>query len=166
MQFLKSVLVVVLSICAISSAVAQDAAAPTRAVRGYGQAGCGLGSLVFGAQKGAVQIFAATLNGTGGQTFGMTSGTSNCRPAFGRDATDFIDANRMGLASDIARGEGETIVSLAAIYKCQNIGELSNVLKRNYGKIFPSSEVHAGEINQAIINAIKSETPKSCDLLS
>src|SRR3954464_7446787 len=45
----------------------------------YGTAGCGLGSLVFGDQKGAIQILAATTNTTfGTQTFGITTGTSNC----------------------------------------------------------------------------------------
>ncbi len=45
----------------------------------YGTAGCGLGSMAFGNQKGAIQILAATTNGLfGTQTFGITSGTSNC----------------------------------------------------------------------------------------
>ena len=40
----------------------------------YGLAGCGLGSMVFGDQKGMIQILAATTNNTfGTQTFGITS---------------------------------------------------------------------------------------------
>ena len=44
----------------------------------YNMAGCGLGSIVI-SSDGFVQIFAATTNGsTANQTFGITSGTSNC----------------------------------------------------------------------------------------
>ncbi|MFN8945903.1 MAG: DUF3015 family protein, partial [Pseudobdellovibrionaceae bacterium] len=47
--------------------------------QGYGMAGCGLGSVVFGDKPGFIQIFAATLNSIGGnQTFGISLGTSNC----------------------------------------------------------------------------------------
>ena len=136
------------------------------ATRGYGQAGCGLGSLVFGSQKGPVQILAYTLNFTGGSTFAMSSGTSNCKPVFGRDATDFIDANRMTLANDIARGNGETIQSLATIYRCQNSEALSIVLKRNYGEIFSSPAKHSAAINESIINLIRNNSATKCDILS
>src|SRR5690348_11977029 len=46
----------------------------------YGMAGCGLGSLVFGPNDAPVaQVLAATTNGTfASQTFGISSGTSNC----------------------------------------------------------------------------------------
>ncbi len=52
---------------------------------GYGDAGCGLGSMLFGNSPGkGSQILAVTTNGTGMQSFGISSGTSNC------DATDGI----------------------------------------------------------------------------
>ncbi len=45
----------------------------------YGEAGCGLGSMIFGDSPGFVQVLAATTNGcSGSQTFGITTGTSNC----------------------------------------------------------------------------------------
>ena len=45
---------------------------------GYKSAGCGLGSMII-KDDGFVQVFAATTNATSGsQTFGITSGTSNC----------------------------------------------------------------------------------------
>src|SRR5256885_13892242 len=78
----------------------------------YGLAGCGLGSMIFGDQKGMIQVLAATTNGTvGSQTFGITSGTSNCGEAgFSSSATrTFIEGNREALAKDAARGSGETI---------------------------------------------------------
>ena len=42
-----------------------------------GSAGCGLGSLVFTDNEWWMQVLAATVNSTGVQTFGITSGTSN-----------------------------------------------------------------------------------------
>ena len=52
---------------------------PSAFAAGYGEAGCGLGSLLFGTQSGPIQIFAATTNNSSyNQAFGITSGTSNC----------------------------------------------------------------------------------------
>ena len=45
----------------------------------YGTAGCGLGSIAIGPKPGMMQVVAATLNMTGVQTFGITTGTSNCK---------------------------------------------------------------------------------------
>ena len=52
--------------------------APTAALAApYGMAGCGLGSMLFG--DGGLQTSAATTNGiVANQSFGITSGTSNC----------------------------------------------------------------------------------------
>src|SRR4051812_44427690 len=44
----------------------------------YGMAGCGLGSLAIRDGSKWMQVVAATLNGTGVQTFGISFGTSNC----------------------------------------------------------------------------------------
>lgn len=134
--------------------------------RGYGQAGCGLGSIVFGSQKGPVQILAATLNATGMQTFGMTSGTSNCKAVFGRDATDFIDANRMTLAKEMAKGEGETLESLATIYNCENSSAVGEVLRSNYQAIFSNPEKHSAAINESIIKVLKEDNSAKCNILS
>ena len=88
----------------------------------YGMAGCGLGSIVFGNKPGIVQIFAATTNGTfNSQTFGITSGTSNCVDTSGASSSRlFIDVNREALAKDMSRGSGDTIKSLSAIAGCKD----------------------------------------------
>ncbi len=159
------ILLTALTLLGVSTAVAAEAR-PAATTRGYGQAGCGLGSLVFGSQKGPVQILAATLNVTGMQTFGMTSGTSNCKAVFGRDATDFIDANRMTLAKEMARGEGETLDSLAVIYRCQNTSAVSDALKSHYGEIFSNPDKHSAAINESIINVLRKDKSADCDILS
>lgn len=102
--------------------------------QGYGMAGCGLGSIVFGEKEGLVQVIAATVNGTFySQTFGMTSGTSNCDSYKDMASIQFIDANRYTLENDVVRGGGETLTSLTQLMGCENDAES---LKAKYGEIF------------------------------
>lgn len=90
----------------------------------YGMAGCGMGSL-FIKDDGIIQVVAATFNGSfGTQTFGITSGSSNCRT----DAKaaelyrqeEFFVANMSILSREIARGEGETVRALSAEFGCSD----------------------------------------------
>ena len=122
----------------------------------YGTAGCGLGSLAFHAEPGAIQIVAATLNATGGQTFGISTGTSNCDiPHSGQQAAVFIEVNREILAKDAARGQGETIEGLASILGCENPAALGEALQSHFGSVFTKENDSYGA-TRAIINAIKS----------
>jgi hypothetical protein len=107
---------------------------------GYGSAGCGLGSVVLGDKPGFMQVFAATTNGTSGsQTFGISSGTSNCGSA-GKSSEQFIEANKVSLGNDVARGNGETVNSLAEILKVSKKAEFAAVLKAHYAEIFKSAD--------------------------
>src|SRR5258706_1629657 len=105
------------------AAPAGDAAKPAPAAEAkpssggpkYGPAGCGLGSLIFSPDSGFTPIFAATTNGTSyTQTFGISSGTSNCDtgPSSSKSAKVYVETNREALAKDIARGSGETLAGL------------------------------------------------------
>ena len=60
--------------------VALSLSAPVAvSANGYGAAGCGLGAIVFGSKPGMIQVLAATTNATFySQTFGITTGTSEC----------------------------------------------------------------------------------------
>src|SRR4051812_17551156 len=109
----------------------------------YGTAGCGLGSMAFGDQKGAIQIVAATLNTTfGSQTFGITSGTSNCGEAVVATAAtrNFIEGNREVLAKDAARGSGETIIALSAMAGCKDSKAVGKKLQQNFAQLFPGQK--------------------------
>src|SRR5438045_3839779 len=102
---------------------------------GYGAAGCGLGSIVLGNKGGFMQVFAATTNGTfGSQTFGITSGTSNCADTGGGSASAkaFIETNRPALAKDISRGSGETIQNLSTLGGCSNPAAVGATLQKNF----------------------------------
>lgn len=126
--------------------------------QGYGMAGCGLGSVVFGPKPGMIQIVAATLNGTAGnQTFGITFGTSNCDiPEMGHQAAMFIETNRETLAKEAARGKGETVVGLAYILKCQDAAQFGQSLQKNYESIFTGKTSY--DATRAILNTIDADT--------
>jgi len=110
---------------------------------GYGMAGCGLGSIVLGKSKGIMQVFAATTNGTSAsQTFGITTGTSNC--AGGKEAAaiqgqqDFIANNLAPLSKEMAQGQGETLAAFTETLGCEaSIAPAAQAqLQKDHHKIF------------------------------
>ena len=130
-----------------------------------GPAGCGLGNIVFGDQPGLVQVVAATLNGTGMQTFGITSGTSNCTESNRSARLDlYIEGNKVALATEMSQGQGETVKNLSSILGCENQVEVGNILKSNYESIFPKQEVSTPEISKGIIKTLR-DNKLRCDIL-
>lgn len=89
-----------------------------------GIAGCGLGSIVFKENTKGSQILAATTNGTfGNQTFGITSGTSNCGSGVAKQVNvqkqkDYIIANLSSLQREAAQGSGDAVNGLASVFGC------------------------------------------------
>lgn len=107
----------------------------------YGAAGCGLGSLVIGSDPGYGQVFAATTNGSSySQTFGITSGTSNCIPMSHEAAFNqqkhFVDSNLASLASEMAQGNGEMIVAFSQTFGCADSQAAAKAMQAGHGKIF------------------------------
>jgi hypothetical protein len=130
----------------------------------YGTAGCGLGSLAFGATPGPVQILASTTNNIfGTQTFGISSGTSNCAPSASAVGTlHFVEANREALAKDISRGAGESIGTLAAINRCTDPAAVGIVLQGRYAAIFPNQGAPSEEVTRAILEALQGDARLGC----
>jgi hypothetical protein len=131
----------------------------------YGTAGCGLGSMAFGDQKGAIQILAATTNGLfGTQTFGISSGTSNCgESAPGSAGTKtFIEGNREALAKDVARGRGETIDTLTALAGCKDAKAVGSALQKRFPELFPGQSVPAEKVSEKVLGALRSESSLAC----
>lgn len=123
--------------------------------QGYGAAGCGLGSIVFGPKPGYIQVFAATLNGiASNQTLGITTGTSNCDiPESAYSVAAYIEVNREILAKDASRGEGETIGNLASILKCKDITAFRDSLRTNFDSIF-KTENNSFDATRVILKEI------------
>jgi hypothetical protein len=149
------------------SAVSLTVSMPAEA-RSYGPAGCGLGSLIFEPNSGFTQIFAATTNGTfGNQTFGITSGTSNCAGGSGGSASArvFVETNRVALAKDIARGQGETIDSLSRLAGCRASGAVGSSLQRRFDQIFTDASVSDTDVSANVIEALRSDAALACSAL-
>jgi hypothetical protein len=152
---------------ALAAALLAASAASAQGIKGtgkYGAAGCGLGSLAFGDQPGGVQILAATTNGTfGTQTFGITTGTSNCQPGLMASGTkSFVEANREALAKDAARGEGEAIGAIAVINECRDLRAVGAALQRDFAAIFPSEQASSDDVTQAILRTLHSDPALGC----
>ena len=95
----------------------------TARAQSYGMAGCGLGSLLIKDNTTLMQVIAATLNGTGYQTFGITSGTSNCTSGgvvkAQREQAAFAEVNFQDLKRNMATGGGEFLTSFSSLLGCE-----------------------------------------------
>ena len=134
----------------------------------YGTAGCGLGSILFHDDKGIVQVLAATSNGTfGTQTFGISSGTSNCVDTAGGSASAkaFIETNREAFAKDAARGQGETISNLATLAGCSDANAVGATLQKHFSAIFPNAQVSDVAVSQGVVDTLKADAALSCQRL-
>ena len=124
------------------------------ALAGDPDAGCGWGTLAFRGQTGvAAKVLAATTNGLlGNQTFGISSGTAGCKRG-GTVTADarinmYASANIDQLASDMASGRGESLDTLAQLIGVEDADKPAffSLAKRNFGALFPSDQVSAGEM--------------------
>jgi hypothetical protein len=150
-------------------ALATSASAAPAGLKGtgvYGTAGCGLGSLVFGNQPGAVQILAATTNGTfASQTFGITTGTSNCGAGLIAQGTkNFVEANRETLAKDMSRGQGETIGALTVMAGCSDSRQVGATLQANFDRIFPSEQATSDDVAKALLDTLQADAALGCHI--
>jgi len=156
--------IVAIAIMAVAGvAAAQEKSALAGRGR-YGTAGCGLGSMAFGEQSGMIQVLAATTNGLfGTQTFGISTGTSNCQETSGKVGTrTFIEANREALAKDISRGSGETIDTLSHLAGCADAKAVGAALQSRYGELFPSATAPSDQVTESILSTLKSEKQLAC----
>lgn len=110
--------------------------------KSYGMAGCGLGSLLI-KEDGVIQVFAATTNGTSGsQTFGISSGTSNCvtgsKAAMLQRQEEFFANNLASLSKEIAQGDGDSIKALSEQLGCssESYDQMRTTLQSNHAYIF------------------------------
>ena len=131
-------------------------ASPALAASGKANTGCGLGTLAWaGRADNSVisQASQATTNGSfGTQTFGITSGTSECGTpsSFVQNErlNHFVRANMDNLASDIAKGHGEALDAFAELLQVpvEQRPEFNAKLQKNFDKVFTSSTVEMAAV--------------------
>jgi len=118
--------------------------------------GCGLGNLLWENRADnsiLFQAFQATTNGTSGsQTFGISSGTSNCQQPSKFVSSDklinFVQANMDNLAKDIAQGKGETLDTFGELLgvPAEQSATFNAKLQNNFDKIFTSERIVVAEV--------------------
>jgi hypothetical protein len=129
--------------------------------------GCGLGTMLFqnnADQSSLLQAFQATTNGTfGNQTFGVTSGTSECKQptkfVSNERLNEFVVANMDNLAKDIAMGRGETLDAFADLMQvpAEKRPEFYQKLQASFSNIFTSENVVLANVvdNVAAVSSTK-----------
>ncbi|TCK62318.1 DUF3015 family protein [Seleniivibrio woodruffii] len=118
--------------------------------------GCGLGTQII-TEKDTVlmQVFAVTTNGTSGnQTFGITSGTLGCKKpakfASSEKVNIFVQSNMDSLAFDIAKGQGETLDTLASLMGVEDTTAFGQKLQAKFDSIYSSADVEYADVVDAI----------------
>ena len=120
---------------------------------------CGWGSKLMDGQSGiAPQVLGATTNGTSGnQTFGISSGTSECKQpekfAQNERLNEFVYANLDTLAKDIAQGGGESVQTLAELMQVppEKREAFYRNLQTHFAEIFPRENVEYAQVVDTII---------------
>jgi Protein of unknown function (DUF3015) len=156
---MKKVLVVAVAIASLVFAGAAFAGQATS------NTGCGLGTLLFknnADNKTLLQAFQATTNGSfGSQTFGITTGTSDCQQpkdfVSNDKASEFMVANMDNLARDISQGRGETLDAFAELLgvPSEKRPEFYASLQSGFARIFTSSNVQMASVMDNIATVSK-----------
>jgi Protein of unknown function (DUF3015) len=128
--------------------------------------GCGLGKILWADnthQKNiAPQVLMAITNGTGMNTFAISSGTSGCtndgKVMAEHKATVFTAANFENLSQDMAQGRGEHLASLAILMgvPANHQGEFFAMTQNQYTAIIRDGEASPVAMVKAINDAIAS----------
>jgi hypothetical protein len=123
------------------------------AFAGNPNTGCGLGYMLFQNNQNTVltQVLAVTTNGiSGNQTFGITSGTLGCQKpakfASNDKLNNFVRDNLDQIAMDAARGNGETIKTLAKLMHVKNEKLFAQRIQSNFDKIFTNANVTYSQV--------------------
>lgn len=136
--------------------VATVAALSTASFAGVNsQTGCGLGSMLIQDDSSAVMLaLQATTNGTSGnQTFGISSGTSNCQKTkfvMNDKAAEFVAANMDQLSKEIAIGQGESVDTLAELLEISDKALFASTLQANYNAIYANKDVDMATVLDSV----------------
>jgi len=139
------------------------AIAPTRSFA-LGDAGCGLGSMIFTKNAKLSQSLAMTTNvSTYTQLFGITSGTSNCSSKGlaqnDQEALFYAEANFQNLKVEMARGQGESLAAFAQLMGCtdQVTTHFEKVARDQFEKLYPSRQTTPREMFDGLKGTIQQD---------
>lgn len=115
--------------------------------------GCGLGSYLIDKQGILWNIFQYTLNSSGTQTFGISSGTLGCKSgkvAMDSRIQEFVGSNMDALSQEIAQGKGEHLDTLAELLNIADKEAFSLALQANYNKLYVNHSAQSADVLDGI----------------
>lgn len=126
--------------------------------------GCGLGKLAWSDYKGqkeiAPQVLMVTTNGTGMNTFAISSGTSGCTndgKIMGEHKTTvFASLNFDALTAEMAQGQGEHLASLATLMgvPAERQGEFFAMAQERYTSLVQAGETSPVALVKSLNDAV------------
>ena len=124
-----------------------------------GNTGVGFGTQVLEGKKGkAWELLATCLNGICcNGAFAITSGTLGYKEGLTiamNDVEIYVAKNMDSLATDIARGDGEYVNTLASMMKVEDVASFKSKLKNNFDRIYSNEGVTSKQVVQNI-NEVK-----------
>ncbi|MBN1531450.1 MAG: DUF3015 family protein [Spirochaetes bacterium] len=123
--------------------------------------GCGMGSIWFADKEGLLFHLLATTSNGYSQTFGISSGTSGCTQfngiVFNSRMESYVAQNLDNLATDMARGDGEYVQTLAVLMEVpvEQRTSFYSVLQQNFSRIYTSPEIQAPEVVRNISSVVQ-----------
>ena len=109
--------------------------------------GCGLGQMAWEGDSGLLaNVLAITTNGTGMNTFGMTSGTSGCNAdstvKVEKEQEVFVAVNLETISQQMAQGNGQHLRALATLMGCSTTvyPDFAGMTQDKYEMLFPAAD--------------------------
>jgi len=124
--------------------------------------GPGLGRVALKGSRGkGMELVGTFLNSIcGNGTFAITSGTSGYTEGavigMNEEVRTFIAQNMDNLATDMAKGDGEYLDTLATLMKVENKAEFNSKMKVNFSNIYTSYGVSADQVAENIYKVTQS----------
>jgi len=130
---------------------------------GYGDAGCGPGSLIYGKHRDGAQVLAAMANNPITQSTAITFGTSNCGDSKlsqkQQEREDFANINYNSLVKEMAVGQGENLETLANLYGCSedSYGQFGSLTQKNFSQIVKDEETSSNDMLNSLEKQISGD---------
>ena len=136
---------------AAPAASAAPVAAGSKHRYNYGMAGCGVGSLlVEGPERHndkVFQVIASIVNEFMGQSYSITSGTSNCtdtpKSVARMEQEVFLSANINSMSKEAAQGDGHHLAAFAEVLGCgdaESVAQFAHLSQQRYDVIFADAQ--------------------------
>lgn len=157
---MKNIIIGLLALISATSVFAADSSS-----------GCGMGWEIAPKQSLFSSSTRSLVNATFSNTIGMTLGTSGCakHSIVKNDAKGihFAEANLNQLAVEMARGNGEFLVSFSEVFGCQNSRAFGSMVQAHYETVLPSEKTSGVELYNNVKAQIKNNASlaSSCSLI-